>query len=353
MKNIFKKKSFNYASVFILILLCILFFLKLYSINNSNMVSTETNSQIEVNANDYLQKSELVPGASENSGEELQASSEQGSNSNDYENEGKDAESALEDNSHKNEPKEQTYIEKYGLKNVDKPQKRTKEEVISKLAELAQEYQLVREVYENHDLYSDDMLENLANNPEMAAYVLGTIQSDGSVTGGFSDYELKTSFPLLLQFDPRWGYYNYGGKEMGITGCGPTCLSMAILALTDLQDYTPDKIAEFSMCNGFYVDDIGTSWTLLDAFPASCGLTTSHPSIDEASMKASIDSGKVLICSVKAGEFTSGGHFILVYGYNDEGFLINDPKCVARSNKTWSFAEFGNQIKRIWAIGNK
>ena len=246
---------------------------------------------------------------------------------------------------------ELSYIELYGLEEVDKPQKRNEEQVLEKLAELSESFDLIKEIYDNASDYSKEMLNHLANNPEMAAYVLGALESDGSVTGGFTEEELEDDYPLLLQFDPRWGYFEYGGKEMGLSGCGPTSLSMAILYLTELERVTPDKIAAYSLENGYYVKDVGTAWKLLDDYPAIYGLTVEHPTLKEHSMKKALDEGKVLVCSMRPGEFTAEGHFIVIYGYDEEGFKVNDPKCVARSNRTWEYEEFGNQLKRIWAYG--
>lgn len=247
--------------------------------------------------------------------------------------------------------RELSYIELYGLEQVDKPERRNEEQVLEKLKELSEEHELVKVIYENVSAYSEEMLNHLANNPEMAAYVIGSLESDGSVTGGFTEEELNAEYPLLLQFDPRWGYFEYGGKEMGISGCGPTSLSMAILYLTDLQRVTPDKIAAYSLENGYYVQDVGTAWSLLDDYPAIYGLSVEHPTLKENSMKKALDEGKVLVCSMRKGEFTAEGHFIVIYGYDETGFKINDPKCVARSNRTWIYEEFGNQLKRIWAYG--
>lgn len=246
---------------------------------------------------------------------------------------------------------ELSYIELYGLEEIDKPQSRTKKQVLEKLAELSETYELVKEVYENAEAYSDAMLDHLANNPEMAAYVLGSLTSDGSVTGGFTEEELNAEYPLILQFDPRWGYFEYGGKGMGISGCGPTSLSMAILYLTDLERLTPDKIAAYSLEHGYYVKNVGTAWKLLDDYPAIYGLTVEHPTLKETSMKKALDEGKVLVCSMKPGVFTAAGHFIVIYGYDETGFKVNDPMCVARSRRTWTFEEFGNQLKKIWAYG--
>ena len=48
------------------------------------------------------------------------------------------------------------------------------------------------------------------------------------------------------------------------------------------------------------------------------------------------------------GDFTVSGHFIVIYGYDEAGFKVNDPNCVARSRKRWCFNEIEQQIKKIW-----
>ena len=56
----------------------------------------------------------------------------------------------------------------------------------------------------------------------------------------------------------------------------------------------------------------------------------------------------VVICSMKPGDFTAAGHFVVIYGYDSEGFLVNDPNCVARSRESWSYDVIGKQIKQMW-----
>ena len=42
--------------------------------------------------------------------------------------------------------------------------------------------------------------------------------------------DLNTStVPLLMQWDQRWGYQQYAGDLFGLSGCGPTCLSMVTI----------------------------------------------------------------------------------------------------------------------------
>ena len=47
-------------------------------------------------------------------------------------------------------------------------------------------------------------------------------------------------------------------------------------------------------------------------------------------------------------DFTAGGHFIVVYGYDSGGFYINDSNCVARSREKWEFRRLEWQIKHMW-----
>jgi hypothetical protein len=49
------------------------------------------------------------------------------------------------------------------------------------------------------------------------------------------------------------------------------------------------------------------------------------------------------------GDFTAAGHFIVLYGYDEEGFLVNDPNCAARSRQHWSWNVLEGQIKNMWA----
>ena len=52
------------------------------------------------------------------------------------------------------------------------------------------------------------------------------------------------------------------------------------------------------------------------------------------------------------GDFTISGHFIVIYGYNQQGYRVNDPNCVARSRRIWSFEEIQGQIKSIWSYAS-
>lgn len=246
------------------------------------------------------------------------------------------------------------YPDIWGLERVDKPVKRTEVEVLEKLQRLAEDNSLIADIFENRKRYPDKMLEALANNPEMAGFVAGYLEKDNrGMKTGLTESEREKDFPLFLQWDPRWGYEEYGdGSNIGISGCGPTCVSMALYYLTGDESLTPDKIADYSMKNGYYVTGVGTAWALLEDVPALYGISVTQQKIREYNLKEALDANGVIICSMGEGDFTAAGHFIVVYGYDREGFLVNDPNCVARSREHWSWDRLEKQIKNIWVYSN-
>ena len=244
------------------------------------------------------------------------------------------------------------YVDSIEPIHVEMPVQRTPEEVLMKLQELGRTDSVIAEIFEKNYLYPENMLEALANNPEMADFMAGYPGEEGKYEAALTDSEKEQEYPLFLQWDPRWGYQQYGENScIGLAGCGPTCLSMAAYYLTGDESLTPDRIAEFSMENDYYVEDIGTSWNLMYDFPGMLDLSIGDMITDEYEMKLALDSGNIVICAMRPGDFTAGGHFIVIYGYEDDGFKVNDPNCVARSRRTWTFDELEHQIKMIWSLG--
>ena len=243
-----------------------------------------------------------------------------------------------------------TYAESQVLLQIDKPQKREQRwKALARLTELTETYPKIEEVLEQEEQYPDNLLEALSNNPEMIEFVLGFTEKK-SEEPVLTEAEKVREFPLFLQWDPRWGYNYYGDDSViGLAGCGPTCLSMVLYSLTRDEALTPDKLAEYSMENEYYMYGTGTLWKLMEEVPLSYGVQWSDPKIEEKSMKNELDQGHVFICAVRGGDFTARGHFIMIYGYDEKGFLVNDPNCATRSTQSWSFKTIKPQIKEMWS----
>ena len=191
--------------------------------------------------------------------------------------------------------------------------------------------------------------ELLENNPELQDFVDGYANSDGSVTGGIDEEEKEEDSPLFLQWDERWGYASYGDSCIGISGCAPTCLSMVIFSLTRDETATPDALADYAMRHNYYVQGKGTQWSFLTDAGSRYSVQGTEISLDENTMKTELDEGHPIIASMRPGDFTTEGHFIVIYGYNEEGFLVHDPNSRLRSEEEWTFKTLYPQIKNLWA----
>lgn len=232
---------------------------------------------------------------------------------------------------------------------MEKPVQRTEEEVQKKLEEMAKKHREYKDILEHYEDYPETYLAALANNPEMLDYVKGYPDSQGVLDAKLTKSEKKEDYPLFIQWDKRWGYASYGTSSIGISGCGPTCLSMVIYGLTENELATPDKVARYSEEQGYYIEGTGTSWELMTDGATAFGVTGSELSLDESSMKQALDAGHPIICAMRAGDFTAAGHFIMIYGYDKKGFIVNDPNSRTRSEKRWTYEELNGQIKNLWS----
>ena len=120
--------------------------------------------------------------------------------------------------------------------------------------------------------------------------------------------------------------------------------------MTGQEKWTPDVVARFSEKAGYYTPGAGTSWSLMSEGAERLGVSSREISLSESGMRAELDSGHVMICSVGPGDFTTEGHYILIWGYDSSGFLIHDPNSRIRSDEAWNFERLAPQIKNLWSI---
>lgn len=198
--------------------------------------------------------------------------------------------------------------------------------------------------------YPIELMELLEKNPETEEFVLQYPLKKNTHTSVSLNGSLNAArVPLFLQWDSRWGYYEYGDKPMGLTGCGPTCLSMVALHLLQNPQITPVYIADFSQRNGFYVEGTGTAWALMTQGAKELGLDAEEVSLDEDLVMRHLRNGHPIICAMGRGDFTEQGHFIVFVGVKDGKIIVNDPNSRERSEKLWNFEDIKYQIKNMWA----
>ncbi|WP_239471100.1 C39 family peptidase [Olsenella uli] len=155
--------------------------------------------------------------------------------------------------------------------------------------------------------------------------------------------------PYLYQTDPAWSQEPYAGGTVEKNGCGPTCLSMAYVALTGRTDLDPAQMAAFAERGG-YVQDGMSTWTLMSEGAEQLGLSSEELPADADVVRAALSAGKVVICSVRPGDFTSAGHFIVLAGLTEDGEVeVRDPNSAARSH-AWDPDRVLGQCANLWAL---
>ncbi len=198
--------------------------------------------------------------------------------------------------------------------------------------------------------WPQSLIDLLDRNPETREFVLGYPQRVTLSQEAFSPEQSET-MPLLMQWDPRWGYEKYGSDYLAITGCGPTCLAMVGAHLTGNENFRPDQVAGFAARNGYYAAGYGSSWTLISEGAEKLGLTAKELPLVKKKITDALAAGNPVILAMGPGDFTTAGHYIVLVGYADGLFQVNDPNSRANSSRLWSYEELEGQIRNIWAIG--
>ena len=194
----------------------------------------------------------------------------------------------------------------------------------------------------------ESLLELMEKNPETVDFVLNYPHRQEQIVD-ISGLD-RSEVPLFLQWDQRWGYTIYGTDVLALTGCGPTCMAMVGYYLTGKDTFTPDQMAEFSLEHDYYAWGNGTKWTFFSEGVKKLGLKSKELALAESVMVDQLDRGHPIVLNVRKGDFTEHGHYIVVVGYEDGMFRVNDPNSVIRSEKLWSYETLEPQIRNLWAI---
>ena len=197
--------------------------------------------------------------------------------------------------------------------------------------------------------YPISLIELFERNPETEGFVLNyPFRKDMDVD--LSEYGRET-VPLFLQWDPMWGYEDYGSDCIAITGCGPTCLAMVGYYLTGDENMSPDKVAKFAQRGGYYEAGYGSSWTLISEGGTELGLEVTELPLVEKKIHDALEAGNPVILAMGEGDFTTTGHYIVLTGVEEGGYRVNDPNSRVNSQKLWTYEQLEDQIRNIWAIG--
>ena len=191
------------------------------------------------------------------------------------------------------------------------------------------------------------------------------IDYDYEITPG----EFTGTIPLMIQTDSRWAALPYGSQgTIGGSGCGPTSMAMVINAFnvgSQLNisgiDQNNDGIVDpyemgvWSVANGHRVYGAGSAWSLFAGAGNTVGLRVRQVGVNQGQQVINaLSNGDLVIASMGPGEFTRGGHFIVLRGIDSNGkILVNDSNSVARSNASYNFGHpIVSQAKQFFIVEN-
>lgn len=203
---------------------------------------------------------------------------------------------------------------------------------------------------ENMESYPKDLLELAVRNPETLDFVLDYPEKKNNAPAESIGEVSSGTVPYLLQWDERWGYMPYGDSIIAVSGCGPTALAMVAAGLTGDSSITPYVVAEYAEKNGYYVDGAGSSWSLMSEGSVHFGINASELSLSQDSVFNALEAGEPIICSMRPGDFTTTGHFIVIYGTSQGQLQIYDPNSRENSSRLWDYDRVASQINNLWAF---
>ncbi len=224
------------------------------------------------------------------------------------------------------------------------------DDFVTRLKSLSSQETRIHIILEHMEEYPDELLDMLSRNLELLDFVLDFPQKKGQVFSDTIGTVKKGTYPLLLQWDPRWGYANYGENYLAISGCAPTALAMVIAGLTGNDTITPYTVSQYAMDKGYYRDGIGTSWSLMTEGSKHFKVLGTELPLSKNAIYDSLSEGYPIICSMGPGDFTREGHFIVLTGLKNGKIKVNDPNSKERSNQLWDYETLEYQIKNLWSF---
>lgn len=222
-----------------------------------------------------------------------------------------------------------------------------------KLAVLAETDERARFAIENRELYSDFWFEKLYSDDYFELAYNSPFMQDNYNNMSFTDAELAADVPALYMDDARWVYES---PEIMLFGCVPVTITMAYIGVKHNSDVDPIKVKSYAEEMGWYdfggidqvaVNDILTYYGLSAEehfFDADNG-----EKITEAELKAALDSENSVVMAAVRGD-TFGNHALIIRGYDENGFYINDSADPDNTAAVWDFSVFENELVYYWII---
>jgi hypothetical protein len=153
------------------------------------------------------------------------------------------------------------------------------------------------------------------------------------------------------QYDKRWASLPYtatGNPKQTVksSGCGVVSVCDVLATLVSPK-ITPLSIVPMFVEHGFRTRNTGTAWAAFKWTAEKFGLKFLQTS-SLAKAEKWMQNGGYCVCSMKAGYWTTGGHYICAWRYDDKYMYANDPASATR--KRQKLADFKAECRQYFCF---
>ena len=171
--------------------------------------------------------------------------------------------------------------------------------------------------------------------------------------------EKKHSFYCQLDYEhvPYLSPMGVKNGNIANNGCGVCAASMVAENMLGI-DFPPEVSAKLAKACGAR-EGYGTDlYIYAPAFAEHVGLKVRHTEDADDALRF-LQEGRGMVIANTYGDregytgvFSDSGHYIVLVGYKDGKFKVNDPFSKANSEKEYTYAQLEPQIRNLWAISN-
>ena len=196
----------------------------------------------------------------------------------------------------------------------------------------------------------------IGTNKWVSMAYLKSLSSNGRITPSYVPTKDLDNRPIyLMQTDSRWKNKMYSAvndpsQTIGSGGCGPSAASMIVNEWVDNM-YSPVEACSWAASAGYRTANNGTYWSMMKAIAVKYGFKfTQTGDANAAKNFLNTNKGSLVICIMGKGNWTSSGHFILMYKCDGTYVYINDPASTSTSRQKNTFALLKSQCRQYFCF---
>lgn len=227
----------------------------------------------------------------------------------------------------------------------------TSDELAGELNVALDDADKLAQIARNADQYPDESVVRLALREPAAIDFVSKVPTADKTSQPYDGSLTQGTVPELYNWDSRWGFVDYAGLPLGVSGSGPTCMAMAYMGLTGSGDRSPADMAKLSADGGYDTGDAYTSSEFFTAEAAGLGLYCESPEVSSGEIVGSLQNSHPVICLVRANTLTPDAHYVICASLNeDQTVNVFDPTSSEVSSRPWSAATISSYSDTIFVL---